>query len=131
MTLAEYSNGGERWDLELRQGATFGPVRHTLLNPDLTPVNLAGFSVRGQVRRKALAADPAAADFVTTIAPTPADGWYEFGLTDETTGALPCGGTPGAPESAYEYDVELVDAAGRVICTLWGELRIKAEVTRL
>ena len=68
------SNLCTRVDLELVQGATFGPVKHTLKNPDGTPVDLAGATLRGQVRRKA--SDPVvAASFVFTNA-APATGSY-------------------------------------------------------
>ena len=37
---------GERLDLLIRQGATFGPFDVTLANPDKTPVNLTGATVQ-------------------------------------------------------------------------------------
>ncbi len=45
---------GERLDLLIRQGATFGPFDVTLANPDKTPVDLTGATVRAllvQLRR--------------------------------------------------------------------------------
>lgn len=129
MSLPKFSNVGERWDLELRQGSSFGPVRHVLTNPDETPVNLTGCQVRGQIRRKALDTT-VVATFVCTIAPDPLLGWYEFALTDEATAAIPCGPTIADALSQFEYDIELEDAAGRVMCTLQGRVSVKPEVTR-
>ena len=120
---------GEKLDLELHQGASLLPVRHTLLKPDTTPVDLTGATARGQIRKTALAST-VVADFVTRIAPIATDGWYEFWLTDETTAAITCGDKLTDPESTYEYDIEVEDAAGNVRATLYGAVRIKAGATR-
>lgn len=129
--LGKISTLGERLDLELRQGASLLPVRHNLVDPDTgNPVNLTGFQARGQIRRKALDTGTPVATFQTQIAPTATDGWYEFWLTDEVTAGITCGPTINDPASLYEWDMELQDAAGNVINTFWGVVRVKAEVTR-
>lgn len=129
--LGKISTRGERLDLELRQGASLLPVRHNLVDPDTgNPVDLTGFQARGQIRRKALDTGAPVASFNTLIAPTPTQGWYEFWLTDEQTSAITCGPTINDPASLYEWDFELQDAAGNVINTFWGVVRIAAEVTR-
>lgn len=121
---------GERREIELRQGSTL-LFRQTLTDAATgLPLNLTGCAVRGQVRRKALAPDPEVASFAITIAPDPTEGWYEAELTDEVTVALSCGDTIADPASLYEYDIELEDASGRVLCLLYGPLRVRPEVTR-
>lgn len=45
---------GEKLDLLVRQGATLGPFAVTLTNPDNTPVNLTGATLRAHLRKKAL-----------------------------------------------------------------------------
>ena len=128
--LPTFNNRGSRWPLELKQGGTFGPVRVTLIDP-LTqqPMNLTGCSLRGQVRRSAL--DPAvSATFQVVPAADPAEGWFEFGLTDELMAGLVAGAKIADAPSLYEYDVELEDSQGRVLEVLWGSLRVAAEVTR-
>lgn len=127
--LPTYRNTGEVWDLELSQGATFGPVRHTLTNPDGSPVDLTGCVARGQVRRTALATE-VLAEFVIGYAPDRTEGWYTFGLTDEQTAALTAGEKLTDAASTYAYDVELEDALGQVWRLLRGTLRVQAEVTR-
>lgn len=130
MSLGKLSTLGERMDLELAQGASLLPVRHLLIDPETNlPVDLTGCNVRGQIRHKALA-DTVLAAFGTRIAPTPADGWYEFWLTDEQTAALPCGPKLADAESAHEYDIEMEDAAGHVIKMFYGTARVQAEATR-
>lgn len=129
MTLPKVTTLGERLDFELHQGASLLPVRHTLLNPNGTPVDLTGATVRGQIRRKAL--DVAVVvSFTTRIAPTPTEGWYEFALTDEQTQGIPCGDLISDPASKYEWDMEVEDALGDVRCTFYGTVRVKAGTTR-
>ena len=128
-TLTKVSALGERLDLELHQGASLLPVRHNLFNPDGSPVNLTGAQVRGQIRRTALDAT-IVAQFQVELAPDPALGWYQFSLSDEQTALIPCGAKITDPQSTYEWDIEVEDAAGRVRCTFWGTVRVKAGVTR-
>ena len=135
MSLGKLTNIGERLDLELRQGTTFGPIRHTLANPPAdantpsVPVDLTGCVVRGSVRRKAL--DPTiVALFDIAYATDPTQGWYTFGLSDEITAAIPCGDKIGDPASLYEWDIEIEDSLGQVFCLFYGAVRIKPEVTR-
>lgn len=127
--LGKISTLGERLDLELHQGASLLPVRHTLANPDTSPVDLTGYLVRGQIRKTALAAT-VVADFTCTFASPRTLGWYEFSLTDEQTAGITCGPKITDADSLYEYDIELEDAAGNVRCTLWGLVRVKARATR-
>lgn len=134
MATAKISTLGERRDLELHQGASLRPVRQYLTRratPDAepTPVNLTGAQVRGQIRRTALASE-IVASFGTRIATDPTEGWIEFWLTDEQTAAIPAGPELTAPESVYEYDIEVEDADGNVDVTLSGAVRIRAGVTR-
>lgn len=127
--LGKISTLGERLDLELHQGASLLPYRHTLTYADLTPVDLTGHQVRGQIRKTALASS-VVATFTCVLASPPSLGWYEFSLSDEQTAAIPCGDKISDVASLYEYDIELEDAAGNVRCMLWGLVRIKAGATR-
>lgn len=121
---------GERLDLELHQGASLLPVRHTLLQSDgTTPVDLTGYQVRGQIRRTALDA-AVVATFQCQLAPDPTLGYYQFSLTDEQTAAITCGPKITDAASLYEWDIELEDPAGNVRCTFSGLVRVKAGVTR-
>lgn len=129
MSLPKVSTLGERLDLELHQGASLLPVRHTLLDAAGAPVSLAGYTARGQIRKTALDAT-VVANFGTRIAPTATEGWYEFWLTDEQTQAITCGPKITDPESLYEWDFELEDATGDVRCTFYGLVRVKAGATR-
>jgi hypothetical protein len=129
-TLPKISTLGERLPLELHQGASLPPVRHTLLQADgITPVDLTGYQVRGQIRRTALDT-VVVAEFIAQLAPDPTEGWYQFSLTDEQTAAIPCGPKLADPASLYEWDMEIEDPAGNVRCTFYGTVRVNAGVTR-
>lgn len=49
--MAQVGFRGERLDLIARQGATLGPFVVTLTNPDNSPVNITGCTIRGLVRK--------------------------------------------------------------------------------
>ena len=123
------SNIGTRVELELMQGSTFGPVTHTLKNPDGTPVDLTGCTPRGQIRRKASDPDVTAPLVCVVFEPATA-GVYTFGLSAATTAAIPAGSSANDPNSNYDWDLELLDSQGRVIPLLWGTLKVQREVTR-
>lgn len=120
---------GEKLDLLIRQGADFGPVLGILLNPNLTPVNLTGCTVRGQIRRRALDA-VVVATLVCVITDAPA-GKYTFGLPLAVTTAMAAGARPEDPLSRYEWDLELLDALGRVTPLRYGSVVVLREVTRV
>ncbi|MFM2053614.1 MAG: hypothetical protein RL456_1651 [Pseudomonadota bacterium] len=120
---------GQRLDLLIRQGATLGPFPCTMTNPDATPVNLTGATIRGQIRKKP--ADAAViASFDVTVTDATA-GKYTFGLTATATAAITAGADVTKPESLYVWDMELEDAAGRVTPLFWGDARVHREVTRV
>lgn len=127
--MATLGNIGERFDLLVRQGGTFGPHSFTLTNPDGSPLNLTGATLRGQIRRKAL--DPVvAADIVVTMV-DPLLGKFDISLSSATTAGIVCGPTIKDPLSAYEWDFEMVDSLGRVIPLYYGEVKVFREVTRV
>ncbi len=120
---------GDKVDLLVRQGATFGPMRVELTNPDATPVNLTGCTVRGQLRKKALSADVVAQFEVAVI--DPQGGVFTFGFTDEVTAGIPAGESVKALESAYVWDMEVLDSTGRVNPLYYGDVKVFREVTRV
>lgn len=135
---------GERLDLQIRQGATFGPVRFEMSSPDgslvpapavppvpeaqYVPVNLTGCTIRGQIRRSVGDATPVAA-LVATITDALA-GRYELSLPASVTAAMEAGATAFSRESLYAWDLELEDAGGRVMPLYYGQVRVWGEVTR-
>ena len=120
---------GEEMHLQIRQGATFGPFLATMVNPDLSPINLAGCIVRGNIRKKALDAIIVAS--LVFIITDPSLGKYQFSMTDEATSALVCGESPNSSESKYVYDIELEDSSGSVHPLYYGNVIVFREVTRV
>lgn len=119
---------GEKIDLKIRQGADFGPITETLVNPDGTPVDLTGCTLRGQIRRAGLSAEVVAE--ITFEISLATDGLIRWGMTNAVTGGIPAGESMRDPASRYVWDRELVDASGRVIPLSYGDVVVQREVTR-
>jgi hypothetical protein len=119
---------GEEMNVTIRQGATVGPYHATMVNPDSSPVNLAGCTIVGEIRKK-----PHDSTIVLNwrVQITDAiNGKYDFWLTDEDTTPLECGDTLNSSKSQYVHDIELHDAAGQVIPLYYGKVAVFREVTR-
>lgn len=124
-------NFGAEESLDIRQGATFGPINATLTNPDASPVNIIGWMFRGQVRRSPTATLTPGATFEFTIT-NAAQGQFTFSISDEQTTLLqadPLG--PDAPASQYVYDIEAELPDGRVLALIFGTARVQREVTKV
>lgn len=119
---------GTRTDLDIRQGATFGPLTLTFKNPDGSAVNLTGCSLTGQIRKQALSSTVVQA-FTAAITDAAA-GVATLTIDAVATAAIPAAETPISPDSRYVYDVELIDTQGRVIPVLYGDVVVLREVTR-
>jgi hypothetical protein len=115
--MADPIEQGARWPLDITQGATFS---NTFLykNEDGTPIDLTGYTAKGQIRAKE---DPEAtlyADF--TCAVDGPGGSLTISLTADETSAIPASGF---------YDVFLVQGASRFLF-LQGAVRLDKRVTQ-
>lgn len=114
--------------LYIEQGSDW---RHsfTINNPDGTPMNLTGKTLRGQMRSKALASS-IAATFVFTV-PNPTSGSGVVSLSNSITAGLAAGEDLGEKASKYDYDFEMVDDATNFV-TRWmqGPAVVYRNVTR-
>lgn len=144
MTTALIGNIGERLDLLIRQGGTFGPYKFKMQQPksgavplsdgtyaptDLDPIDLTGAVIRGQIRRTP--ADTAIVADVLVVITDAAAGEYEISLTDEVTAGIVAGVDLSKRESQYVWDLELEDTLGRVLPLYWGAVKVFREVTRV
>lgn len=127
-TSSLIGDSGARVDLLIRQGATFGPHTVVLTNPDTTPVNLTGCTLRAQIRRSTNAADIAATLAIDVT--NASAGTFTYGLSAALTAALAAGSTYQSAESRYVWDLELEDTLGRVTALAFGDVYVQAEVTR-
>lgn len=128
MATPRIGNLGSKLNLDIRQGGTFSATV-TLTNPDATPVDLTGATVRGQLRKTALDA-AVVATFDVTITDA-VNGVFEYGLTDEDTAGITAGEQPTEDASLYVWDMELEDTLGRVTPLFYGTATVLREVTRL
>lgn len=127
MSQKTIGNRGERLDLLIRQGATFGTYHATMRNPDGTPVDLTGCLIRGMIRKTP--SSSAVLLNITVTSAYDASGTYDFDITDEQTATLAAGTDIDRPESLYVWDLEMLDSTGRIIPLYWGDVRVHRRVT--
>jgi hypothetical protein len=120
---------GEEMTLRIRQGGTFGPFYAEMKNPDLTPVDLTGCTITGQIRKKAKDTTVVCSIAFTIDAGT--GGTYSFTIDKVTTALLECGESANSAASKYVYDIEMVDALGRSYPLYYGNVLVFREVTRV
>lgn len=115
---------GDRIDLVIRQGATFGPHQVTMANPDASPVNLTGAVVEASLTELDAAAAEAA---VFTVAMTdPAAGQFEFWLSATITAGLRAGRSLTDRSGAYGWSMQITYADGTVRPLYWGAAQVVA-----
>lgn len=86
------------------------------------PVNLTGYSARGQIRRSHKKDEVVLAEFTVDIDPKVKTGKIALSLSEEQTTALTF--------TTAVYDVELIDANGIVKRLIQGKVTLSPEVTR-
>jgi len=109
---------GDRVDLVIKQGATFGPFSGFITNPNGSPVDLTGCELRAQLRRRP--SEPAV-NFDIEITDA-VGGEFTLQLAKETTAGL-------TSPPKYVWDFELEDALGRVSPICYGDVQVSLEVT--
>lgn len=119
---------GEELNLTVRQGADFGPLEFRLANPDLSPVDLTGVIIRGQIR-KTPTSPVKILDFMVEV-PNPTGGVAKVWLTSNQTKQLKAVDDPKSSENRYFYDLEIQDSVGRVLPWYHGTVMVFREVTR-
>lgn len=111
---------GDRLDLEMKQGKTFGPHTGTIKNPDGTPMDLTGCTLRASMRRNPNDATVFNFDVAVTDA---AEGEFTLGMSKTATATI-------SPPK-YEWDLELQDSLGRELPVCYGEVIVALEVTHV
>ena len=130
MTTPIIGTKGAELDLLIRQGATFGPNVCTLTNPNASPVNLAGATLRAQIRKTATSTLVPGA--VGTFSITSAEnGIFQWEFSAAVTALLTADNESElAAASVYVWDMEIEDAAGRVTPLCYGKVNVFREVTK-
>lgn len=129
--MAQIGTKGAELDLLIRQGATFGPNSSRILNPNGTPVDLTGATIRAQIRKtpNSTLSPGATAVFTITNATNGQFNW-EFSASDTTLLTADASGETAAG-SQYVWDMELQDSTGRVLPLLYGKVSVYREVTKV
>jgi hypothetical protein len=117
---------GDELDLLIKQGSVFGPMIVDLVNPDNSPVDLTGCTIRANMRWKDHTATPAIAFDISYI--DRVNGQFSFGLTATVTEDLKAGKTVDSTDSRYLWDLELVDSTGRPIPYFYGVARVFRDI---
>lgn len=113
---------GEKLDLLIRAGASFGPYMVTLTNPNLTAVNLTGVTIRGSVKVGTVSI------VLGVVITNAVAGQFTFGFTlAQTRIMVDAGASQGV--SVFKWDMEMQDSAGNVIPMYYGTVRVHAENT--
>lgn len=118
---------GEKLDLTVKQGSTFGPFTFILKNPDQTAVDISQIEIRGKVKKSKNSTEFVAFNIIKTDS---VNGTFELSLSSEQTGNLDCGSSLADVNSKYIYDVELDSGLGQVTPFIYGDLKVFREVTR-
>lgn len=129
MTTPSIGTKGANLDIVIRQGATFGPYVTTIKGTDGLPINVTGYTFRGQVRKTADAATAAASLTFTLTDPT--NGVVTFVISATATAAITC--DPDSEldaASQYVWDCEMEDGSGVVTALLYGTAAVFREVTK-
>lgn len=119
-------NTGERLNLVIKQGSTFGPYTFTIKNPDNTPVDLTDIEIRGSIRKYHFSDTAINFDIVKTDA---VNGVFELKLSSEITKNMQAGSNPESAQSRYYYDIEL-DSTGQVVPFIYGDVNVLREITK-
>lgn len=118
---------GEKLDLLIRQGATFGPYKVHLATAT-APVDLTGCVIKGSIRKEIADVTPVATlDIVITDA---VNGDFTYGLTVAKTVGLAAGATLKDPVGKHFWDMEITWVGGAVDPLFYGDVTVFREITR-
>lgn len=114
-------------DMTIEQGADFS--RRVVYKVAGSPVDLTGYTARGQIRSKPSAA-AALASFTITFETPRTTGAFLIELSATTSSAFEVGDDITRAENRLYYDIELVTPTTKVIRILQGRLIVSPEVTK-
>ena len=129
MTTPQIGTKGDRLDILIRQGATFGPMQCTVLKADGSPEDLTGCKFVAEIRKTPDAPGPAASAVFEM--PDPLAGRFNYSFLAPDTKPIPCapeGET--SPDSLYVWDLEIHYPSGMVRPMLYGDALVFREVSK-
>lgn len=120
---------GDKLDLLVKQGSTFGPYEITLVDEKDEPINLNGCTFLGHIKKSHEDPTPITSIDVTVI--DEVGGKFTIGLSSTKTALLLAGPEIKSKESSYIWDFDLTDAAGKITTLYYGDCKVFREVTKL
>lgn len=129
MTTPTLGTKGAALNLLVRQGATYGPQNMLIKGSDSLPIDVTGYTFRGQVRKESDSATVAAS--ITFVVNNAANGDVSWSIAATATASLTCDPDDETVEaSQYVYDIEMESGAGVVTPLLYGTVSVYREVTK-
>ena len=126
--MAKIGFKGEQLDLDIKQGAVFGPHIVTLTNPDLTALNLTGCTISGQIRQPANRGGALIANIVIEIVDALA-GKFKFSIPASVTATMPTTNGANTAFGRFPWDMFLTDASNRPLPLFYGIANVYDRVT--
>ena len=118
---------GDKVDLLIRQGATFGPYTVELATSS-GPIDLTGCLIKGSIRKQPSDVSPVTTIDINVVEPLL--GKFTYGLTADKTTAIPAGATLKDPEGKYFWDLEITWVGGSIKALFYGDVTVFREITR-
>lgn len=113
---------GDRLDLNVRRGSSFGPIEVELQNSDGTEVDITGCTFQSFIGRRELNSPKLMEMTVNIISLKPAK--FTMELSDELTSTLACGNYHKDPNSLYKWGFEMIDSLGRTLPLFYGQISV-------
>ena len=118
---------GEKVDLLIRRGATFGPFWIELVDENNIPINLTGCVAAGSIRKNIDDVDPAARFTVDYDA---VNGKISYMLNKTDTLTMAYGITLKDPTGKHFWDFEIIWSDGTTSPLMYGDVTVFREITR-
>lgn len=119
---------GKQLDLDIKQGAEFGPHTVTLKNPDGTPVNLTGATFSAQIRQPQNRGGALIASLEITIVDALA-GKISFKIPAAVTATMPTSSGANTAFGRFPWDFRMLDASARPLFLFYGIANVYDQVT--
>lgn len=120
---------GKLLDLDIKQGADFGPHVVTLTNPDGTPVNLTGATISAQIRQPANRGGALIATITCEMVDAVA-GKFRFFIPGATTATMPTSNGANTAFGRFPWDMRMIDATARPLPLFYGTANVYDRVTQ-
>lgn len=118
---------GDKVDLLIRQGATFGPYWVEMQDENGAAIDLTGCVVNASMRKSIDDAEPTA-EF--TITYDYLAGKFAYGLSKAITSAITAGTTLKDPVGKYLWDCEITWADSTTSPLMYGDVTVFREITK-